>query len=139
VLRRNVAKSSNQKRRPRVRKSAPTVRELAEAARVKEEDKQPRRVSRLLAKPAAPIKKVSSSRPAKAAAIPFKLAKQGLKWLVPKYFVNSWRELRQVHWPNRRETWRLTLAVFIFSIIFGAMVAGVDKGLDELFKKVVLK
>jgi preprotein translocase SecE subunit len=62
-----------------------------------------------------------------------------LAWLAPKYLINSWREVRQVVWPNRRETWRLTLAVFVFAIIFGALVAGVDKGLDEIFKKVVLK
>jgi preprotein translocase subunit SecE len=31
------------------------------------------------------------------------------------------------------------LAVFVFAIIFGALVAGVDKALDEIFKKLVLK
>jgi len=62
-----------------------------------------------------------------------------LKWLVPKYFVNAWREVRLVTWPSRRETWRLTMAVFIFAVVFGAMVAGVDKVLDIIFKKVVLK
>lgn len=61
------------------------------------------------------------------------------RWLIPRYFVNSWREVRQVTWPSRRETWRLTLAVFIFAIIFGALIAGVDKVLDLLFKKVILK
>lgn len=61
-----------------------------------------------------------------------------LRWLMPVYFVNSWRELRQVSWPNRRETWRLTLAVFIFAIVFGLAVAGVDWVLDQLFKKVIL-
>jgi preprotein translocase SecE subunit len=134
-----VAQSSNKIRKPRIRKSAPTVRELAEAARAKEEDKKPGRLSRVIAKPASPIKKIGKSRPAKVVAKPLGVAKRGLAWLAPKYFVNSWRELRQVHWPTRRETWRLTLAVFIFSVIFGALVAGVDKGLDELFKKVVLK
>ena len=62
-----------------------------------------------------------------------------LSRLIPRYFVNSWREVRQVTWPTRVETWRLTLAVFIFATIFGAMVAAVDKGLDEIFKKVILK
>jgi preprotein translocase SecE subunit len=65
--------------------------------------------------------------------------KKVLSWLVPRYFVNSWREVRQVSWPNRRETWRLTAAVFIFAIVFGSLVALVDKGLDEIFKKVILK
>jgi preprotein translocase SecE subunit len=58
---------------------------------------------------------------------------------MPSYLKNSWREVRQVVWPNRKETWRLTLAVFVFAVVFGALVAGVDKGLDEVFKKVILK
>lgn len=62
-----------------------------------------------------------------------------LRWLTPSYFINSWREVRQVTWPSRRETWRLTLAVFIFAIIFGAMIAGVDKVLDLVFKKLILQ
>ncbi len=70
---------------------------------------------------------------------PLKPLLRPLRWLVPSYFVNSWLEVRQVSWPNRRETWRLTLAVFIFAIVFGALVAAVDKGLDELFKQVILK
>lgn len=134
-----MAQSSDSKRRPRIRKSAPTVRELAEAAKVKSETKQPRRASRILAKPATPIRKLGGTAPAQAAKKPLRVVKKCLSWLAPRYLINSWRELRQVHWPNRRETWRLTLAVFVFAIIFGALVAGVDKGLDELFKKVVLK
>ena len=62
-----------------------------------------------------------------------------LRWLVPTYFINSWREVRQVTWPSRRETWRLALAVFIFAVVFGVLIAGVDKGLDLIFKKVILK
>ena len=129
-----MARSAEGKRNPRVRKSAPTVRELAEAARTKEENPKPKRVRGALAKQAAPIRKLKLGQKA-----PIKAFKKALAWIVPRYFVNSFRELRLVQWPNRRETWRLTLAVFVFAIVFGAMVAGVDKGLDELFKKVVLK
>jgi preprotein translocase subunit SecE len=95
----------------------------------------------VVSKAAAPGRKLrlGERAPVRAAAKPARVAKKGLSWLVPRYFANSWRELRQVVWPSRRETWRLTLAVFIFAVIFGALVAGVDKGLDELFKKVVLK
>jgi preprotein translocase SecE subunit len=135
-----VAQSSNKKRKPRVRKSAPTVRELAEASRAKEDaSKQPGRVGKVLAKPLSPVKKAGHSRVAQTLSVPFRYIGRGLAWIVPKYFVNSWRELRKVHWPTRLETWRLTLAVFIFAIVFGALVAGVDKALDEIFKKVVLK
>ncbi|HEX5447699.1 MAG TPA: preprotein translocase subunit SecE [Candidatus Saccharimonadales bacterium] len=135
-----MARSSGGKK-PRIRKSAPTVREIAEAARSKEQADKPQRVRRYAAKLSSPAKrlKLAQRGPVKTAARPLKLLAKVLSWLVPKYFVNSWRELRLVHWPTRRETWRLTLAVFIFSIVFGALVAGVDKGLDELFKKVILK
>ena len=60
------------------------------------------------------------------------------KILWPTYFRESWKELRQVTWPNRRETWQLTLAVIIFSVIFGALVAVVDFGLDKVFKKLII-
>jgi preprotein translocase SecE subunit len=59
--------------------------------------------------------------------------------LVPRYFINSWRELRLVTWPNRRETWRLTGAVLVFAIVFGALVAVVDYGLDQIFRRLVLR
>lgn len=110
----------------RIRK-APTVREQAQATRA-EIDSSPSKTSRVKAKlPLGAVLRV------------IKLLFRPLRWLMPTYFVNSWREVRQVSWPNRRETWRLTMAVFIFAVVFGSLVAGVDKVLDILFKKVVLK
>ena len=69
----------------------------------------------------------------------FKLFRIIGKILWPAYFRNSWKELKQVTWPTRRETWQLTLAVIIFSIIFGVIIAVVDYGLDKLFKQVIIK
>lgn len=124
-----------------MRKSAPTVRERVEAASAGAETDKNRPLRRVLTESAKPFKKISlGDRPVlKKAAAPLGILKRITRWLVPRYLVNSWRELRQVYWPNRRETRRLTLAVFVFAIVFGAMVAGVDKGLDEIFKKVILK
>jgi preprotein translocase SecE subunit len=59
--------------------------------------------------------------------------------LFASYFRGSFRELRLVTWPGRRESLRLTSAVLVFAIVFGAIVAGVDFGLDKLFKELVLK
>lgn len=59
--------------------------------------------------------------------------------IFPRYFRDSWHELRLVTWPNRRQSWRLTYAVIIFSVIFGGLVAIVDYGLDKLFKELILK
>ena len=58
---------------------------------------------------------------------------------VPRYFLNSWQELKQVKWPGRRETRQLTIAVFIFAIVFSIVIAVTDYGLDKLFRKVLIK
>lgn len=53
--------------------------------------------------------------------------------LIPKYFRSSWQELKLVTWPGWNEGRRLTSAVLIFAIIFGAVIAGVDLILDKFF------
>jgi preprotein translocase subunit SecE len=59
--------------------------------------------------------------------------------LSPSYFRKAWQELKNVTWPGRRETWRLTIAVFLFAMIFGIVVALVDYGFETLFRKVLFK
>jgi preprotein translocase SecE subunit len=61
------------------------------------------------------------------------------KVVFPVYLRRSWHELRQVEWPNWRESRRLTSAVLIFAIIFGAVIAVVDYGLDKAFRDILLK
>ena len=58
---------------------------------------------------------------------------------VPRYFIDSWKELKLVTWPNRKTTWQLTFAVFMFAFIFGALITVVDYGLDKVFKAVLVK
>lgn len=58
--------------------------------------------------------------------------------IVPGFIRNSWNELRQVTWPNARETVRLTFAVFIFAAIFATIVGVLDFGLDKLFREVII-
>ena len=55
------------------------------------------------------------------------------------YIRGSFQELKLVTWPTRREGRRLTTAVIIFSVVFGALIAVVDFGLDKLFKQLLLK
>ncbi len=136
-----MAKSPDKKRKPRIRKSAPTFREQAEATQTKSEKPKKRPVRSALRKITTPFKKLrlGERRIFKPIRSLFGLIKRAVIWITPKYFINSWRELRKVVWPGAKETFRLTLAVFIFAIVFGALVAGVDKSLDEIFKKLVLK
>ena len=110
----------------RIRKSAPTARDMVKAPElVKASSKS--RIPRLFSNLFQSDNKL------------IRIIKRVLSVLIPRYFINAWREVRQVIWPSRKETWRLTLAVFTFAIVFGAAVAVVDKGLDEFFKRVILK
>lgn len=59
--------------------------------------------------------------------------------IVPPYLRNSWKELRLVEWPNGKQTRQLTMAVVLFAIVFGVIVAAFDYGLDKLFKQVIIK
>lgn len=61
------------------------------------------------------------------------------KVFMVSYFKGAWHELRQVTWPNRKETRQLTLAVFAFAVVFSAIITAVDYGLDKIFKQVLLK
>jgi len=65
-----------------------------------------------------------------------------IKFLAPframwGYFVGSWQELRQVHWPNRKQTWAMTLAVLIFSVALGVLIFLLDALFTLLFKKFI--
>lgn len=59
--------------------------------------------------------------------------------LVPRYFRNSWKELRGVTWLKFKQSRQLTVAVMIFAVIFGVVVAFLDYGLDKVFKQVLVK
>ncbi len=106
-----------------------TVREKVERTAALAEAK-PRKLAKTTKKAAAPFRFLGRLlRP----------VGKVLRFIVPPYFRNSWKELRLVTWPSRRETLRLTGAVIMFSIVFGAVIAAVDYGLEKLFKEVLLK
>lgn len=56
----------------------------------------------------------------------------------PRFFRDAWAELKQVTWPNRAETAKLTLAVFIFALVFAGLIGLVDFGLTKLSEKILL-
>jgi len=67
---------------------------------------------------------------------PFGWVWKGLKSF-GRYFRDSWKELRQVRWPNRRATWGLTLAVIGFSIFFVILIILLDLGFQKLFELIL--
>lgn len=61
------------------------------------------------------------------------------KILLIDYFMLSWKEIKLVTWPGKKETTQLTIAVFIFAIGFGVLIAIIDFGFSKLFEEVILK
>jgi len=39
-----------------------------------------------------------------------------------RYVRDSWREIRQVRWPDRKLTWKMTGAVVVYVLIFAAVI-----------------
>jgi preprotein translocase SecE subunit len=132
-----VAEQSNKPKR-RLRPAQASIRERAHAAR----ETQPQKASRL-SRIGTGLKKpfgISHSflvRFKTMRAIG-KVLKVIGRILLPMYFRNSWKEIRLVTWPNRRDSRRLTLAVLGFAIVFGALVASLDYGLSHLFQSIIL-
>ena len=50
-----------------------------------------------------------------------------------RYLRDSWRELRQVRWPNRKATWKMVLAVVIYTVIFVIFISLLDLFFTWLF------
>lgn len=56
---------------------------------------------------------------------------------IGRYFKESWHEIRQVRWPNRKATWKMVLAVFIYSAIFLVLIIALDALFTFLFNLIL--
>ena len=54
-----------------------------------------------------------------------------------RYLHNSWLELRQVRWPNRKATWKMVLAVLVYCLIFVVIISLLDLFFGWLFKLIL--
>ena len=118
-------------------------------------DKKTAKAKRAQAK--ADEKKISLDTPEKAASKAEKVGKNGEK--TPKtakackkpfilfrpfvalghYLRDSWRELRQVRWPNRKLTWKMVLAVIVYSLLFVVIISLLDLFFSWLFNLMLAK
>ena len=53
------------------------------------------------------------------------------------YLRDSWRELRQVRWPNRKVTWKMVLAVFVYTALFITLLVLLDLLFDWIFSLIL--
>lgn len=128
------AEQPSSKSKRKLRKPVETVRE--KAAKQEAVAAQPRRLHKTRHWFFAPFRAVGSFFHILNKIKPFRII--GFI-LVPPFLRRSWRELRQVTWPTFKVSRQLTLAVVIFAIVFGVLVAAFDFVLDKLFKEVLLK
>ena len=56
-----------------------------------------------------------------------------------RYIRDSWRELRQVRWPNRKATWKMVLAVIVYTILFVVIISLLDIFFSWLFNLILGK
>lgn len=136
-----MAETSGSKRsKRRLRAPSQTVRQQAAKAQIDSE--KPAKARRLRAVAAAsgkPFRRFGKLFDRQPFRFIGKVLRPIGRIIVPRYFRTAWQELRLVEWPNRRQSRDLTVAVLGFAIIFGAAIAGVDYGLDKVFKAVLLK
>ena len=50
-----------------------------------------------------------------------------------RYIRDSWGELRQVRWPNRKTTWKMVLAVIVYAALFMVIISLLDLFFSWLF------
>lgn len=142
-----MAEADKKSAKKRQLKKVETVRERASRS----DTAQPKRrkVTKAVSKVSIPFRMLWRvirfiARPFAFLLIPFKtkparfIGRILSKILLFTFFRESWRELRQVTWPSARETTRLTMAVFVFSLVFGTIIAVTDYGLGKVFKAIFI-
>ncbi|MCY4010637.1 MAG: preprotein translocase subunit SecE [Candidatus Saccharibacteria bacterium] len=58
--------------------------------------------------------------------------------MMPKYFRQSFAEIKLVTWPTFPVAMRLTFAVVIFTCIFAGLIAGLDWVLSKIFEEIII-
>ncbi len=53
-----------------------------------------------------------------------------------RYIRDSFRELRQVRWPNRKETWRLVLSVIVYVVLIAGFIMLLDMLFNFIFSQI---
>ena len=56
-----------------------------------------------------------------------------------RYLRDAWHELRQVRWPNRKATWKMVLAVLVYTAIFMVFISLLDLLFSWLFNTILTK
>lgn len=110
--------------------------------RIKATDTKPAAINQTPPKKNKLAKKDETVKEKVAKATSPKVAKSTPSFLRPFialgiYFKGAWEELKQVRWPTRRATWKLTGAVLAFTAFFVAFILLLDGAFKYLFELIL--
>lgn len=54
-----------------------------------------------------------------------------------RYLKNAFKEIRQVRWPSRKATWKMVLAVLIYTALFVVVISLLDLFFTWLFNLIL--
>ena len=114
-----------------VETSEPTITRKKVVVKDKKTDKIKQR-ERKLAK-----KQLNAASSGKSGKKPFILIRPFV--YLGRYLKESWHELRQVRWPNAKATWKMVLAVIIYTALFMVIILLLDMFFTWLFNLILGK
>lgn len=80
----------------------------------------------------------ASTKPENTSTKPTQRKKVGNPFTaIKRYFAGAWSELKQVRWPDRRNTWGMTGALIAFTLVFVLAILLIDYGFSWLFKLIM--
>ena len=54
-----------------------------------------------------------------------------------RYLKDAWKEIRQVRWPSRKATWKMVLAVLVYTALFMVVISLLDLFFTWLFNLIL--
>jgi preprotein translocase subunit SecE len=104
-----------------------------------QKEEQPEKVTRKVSVKAknSESKKAVAEKKAKAKEVEKAEKKAAKKEKKVGYFRGAFQEIRQVRWPNRKETWKMTLSVIIYVVILATAIMLLDALLQFIFNQLL--
>lgn len=137
-----MAKNTTKVRRVKAKDSTEKIiKPTKNNSEIAAEDSKKPKMSKYAAKVSGvSVKEKKSKKPAPKAvrivAKPFKFI--AFPFIVfGKYLMASWRELKLVRWPTRKETWKLTGAVIAFTLAFTVTILLLDAFFNWIFTTII--
>ena len=107
---------------------------------VKTEDKKTIKADKKAAKAVAKAEKKANkkpmSKPVRVVTWPFRMIAKPFIAL-GRYIHDSWLELRQVRWPNRKATWQMVFAIAVYVAILIVVITLLDAFFTFIFNTVL--